>query len=129
MIFSNFETETSNLVPGRSWSRSRYRSRWYRCSFMHGTYKPKRFVDFDADPHCTAIATKRNIACVVSLQYVYVIRLDRLVLENKSAAKEIHLKKEATTGGQKVRILEGKMTSQAIYFKLFAEIVIIILNT
>ena len=58
----------------------KYISRVFRHALWLGSYKHSLPIPFGGATNCTAIASKRNIACLTSQDFVYVVRLDRLLL-------------------------------------------------
>ena len=45
---------------------------------INGKHKHSVPISFKGDKTCSAIATKRDISCIVSHEYVYGIKLDQL---------------------------------------------------
>ena len=85
LIVAAYGNDISIFVP--------HKNAAYVVNARNGTYKPKRFVDFGGDQTCTAIATKRNIACVIAQEFVYVVRLDRLLCESNGSTAASPAKK------------------------------------
>ena len=79
-----------------------------------GTYRKSISVNFVKDKTCSAIASKGNIAIVVSRKYVYVIRLDFLL---SGDAVPVHVGKRAVlTRVHAPAVDQGKtLASAAIY--------------